>query len=101
MKLKSGDQVVVLKGKDKGKKGKIEKVFPKTNKVLITGINIFKRHKKPTGRTLQGGIIDIVKPLPVSNVVFECPKCKLPSKIGYKVNERSKERICKKCSQVI
>lgn len=101
MKVKTGDQVVVLVGRDKGSKGKIEKVFPKLDKVLVSGVNIHKRHKKAAGKTLQGGIIDITKPLTVSNVALVCPKCNLPTKVGFKLENKDKKRICKKCKQVI
>jgi large subunit ribosomal protein L24 len=101
MKVKTGDEVVVLLGKDKGKKGNIERVFPKFNKVLVSGVNIYKRHKKPQGRTLQGGIIDITKPVSTSSVALVCPKCNLPTKVGFKLENKDKKRICKKCKQVI
>lgn len=101
MKIKTGDEVVVLLGKDKGKKGNIERVFPHLKKVLVSGVNIYKRHKKPQGRTLQGGIIDITKPISTSNVALVCPKCKLPTKVGYKSEGEAKKRICKKCKQVV
>ena len=83
MKFKKGDQIVVTAGKDIGKKGKIEKVFPKTDKVLIPGINIYKKHVKPQGEGKPGGIIDIVKPLPVSNIALLCPKCGSATRIGF------------------
>ena len=101
MKVKAGDEVLVLTGKDKGKKGNVEKVFPKLNKVLVSGVNIYKRHKKPQGRTLQGGIIDITKPISTSSVTLICPKCNLPAKVGFKIEDKNKKRICKKCKQVI
>ena len=101
MKIRSGDQVAVLKGKDKGKRGKVEKVFPKRSMVLVSGVNIYKKHKKPAGKTLQGGVIDISKPLPAGSIALVCPKCSLPTKVSYKVGEKVKERICKKCNQII
>ena len=101
MKVKTGDEVIVLLGKDKGKKGRIERVFPKINKVLVSGVNIYKRHKKPQGKTLQGGIIDITKPISTSSVALVCPKCNLPTKIGFKLENKDKKRICKKCRQII
>ncbi len=101
MKVKTGDEVVVLLGKDKGKKGNIERVFPKFEKVLVSGVNMYKRHKKPQGRTLQGGIIDITKPVSVSSVALICPKCSLPTKVGFKLEGKDKKRICKKCKQVV
>ena len=101
MKIKSGDEVMVLVGKDKGKKGKVDKVLPKLNSAIVVGVNIFKRHKKAQKGTIQGGIIDITKPIALSNLSIVCPKCKLPAKIGYKLGKDSKKRMCKKCKQVI
>lgn len=101
MKIKTGDEVEILVGKDKGKKGKVEKAFPRSGKVIVGGLNLFKKNKKPQGRTLQGGIIDITKPLSVFRVAVVCPKCKLPTKVGYKLSGSSKERICKKCNQIL
>lgn len=101
MKIKTGDEVEVLVGKDKGKKGKVERVFPTSGKIIVGGVNIYKRHKKPQGRTLQGGIIDITKPIAISNVAVICPKCNLPTKVGYKLGAKSKDRICKKCNQIM
>ncbi|MEX0616225.1 MAG: 50S ribosomal protein L24 [Candidatus Woykebacteria bacterium] len=101
MKIKTGDQVLVLVGKDKGKKGKVEKSLPKINKVLVGGINVYKKHQKPQGKTLQGGIIDLAKPINVTNVALICPKCNLPTKVSYRTGDKKKDRICKKCKQVI
>ena len=101
MKLKKNDQVIVLYGKDKGRKGKIEKVFPKTNKVLVPGVNIYKKHLKPQGEGRPGGIIDKVFPLPVSNVELLCPKCNQKTRIGYQVTKGDKQRLCKKCGSIL
>lgn len=101
MKLKKGDEVIVTAGKDKGKKGKIEKVFPRQNKVLVGGVNIYKRHTKPRGQGRPGGIIDIVKPLPVANVALICPKCGQRTRVGYRLKQEEKKRFCKKCQEII
>ena len=102
MKLKKGDNVLVIIGKDKGKKGKIEKVFPQKNKVLIPGINVFKKHAKPTGKDKVGGIIDKILPLSAANVALVCPKCGKPTRIGYQIDkERKKLRICRKCKAFV
>ncbi len=97
MKLKKGDQVIITAGKDKGKKGKIEKVIPKENKVLLPGLNVYKRHLKKRDEKHPGGIIDISRPLPVSNVMFVCPKCTKPARIGFKISNKIKVRVCKNC----
>lgn len=101
MKLKKDDRVIVTVGKDKGRKGKIEKVFSKMNKVLIPGINVYKKHVKPQGEGKPGGIVDIAKPLSASNVAFLCPKCGQQTRIGYKVDKKDKHRICRKCQTII
>ena len=101
MKLKKGDMVVVVSGKDKGKRGKIERVFPKSNKIAIPEINIYKRHVKARDQKNPGGIIDVVRPLSVSNVMFVCPKCKLPTRVGYTITPKGKKRMCKKCKQTL
>lgn len=101
MKLKRGDTVIVTLGKDRGKKGKIEKIFKKDNKVLVTGVNIYKRHLKARGEDKPGGIVEITKPLDVSKVSLVCPKCNQKTRVGYKVLKEEKVRICRKCHEVI
>ena len=101
MKLKKGDEIIVIAGKDKGRKGKIEKVFSKEGKVLIPGINLVKKHLKPRKEGEKGGIVEIAKPLDVSKVALVCPKCGKPTRVGYLITKDSKERICKKCRQTI
>lgn len=99
MKFLIGDEVKVLSGKDKGKIGKIEKILPKKQAVIITNINMYKRHTKPKSQTDKGGIIDIVKPLPSARVQLMCPKCKSMTRIGYQIAQGKKVRICRKCEQ--
>ena len=96
MKLKTGDSVVVLAGKYKGATGEITAVYPKANKVLIAGVNIVKKHQKPTNKDQKGGIIDKEMPIHISNVAIVCGKCG-PTRIGYKVDGGSKQRVCRKC----
>lgn len=101
-KLKKGDQVKVLLGKDRGKKGKIEKVFSRQRMVLVSGVNLVKKHVKPRGEGKPGGIVDINKPLPVSKVALICPRCNQPTRVGLKEQkDKGKSRICRKCQQVI
>lgn len=98
MKIKKGDSVKVIKGKDRGRTGKIEKVFPKAGKVLISGINVYKKHTRPRSEKQPGGIIDIFRPLSVSNVALMCPKCGEPTRVGYRIDKsREKYRTCRKC----
>lgn len=101
MKLKKGDNIIVIRGKDKSRKGKIEKIFPKTDKVLIPGINVYKKHARQQSERKKGGIIEIVKPLPASNVALLCPKCNKPTRIGYQISKSDKKRICRKCQSLI
>lgn len=101
MKLKKGDEIKVLKGKDAGKTGKIEKVFTKEEKVLIPDVNQFKRHKKSRMAGEQSEIITITKPLPVANVALICPSCKKQTRVGYVTEGKEKVRICRKCEAKI
>ena len=101
MKLKKGDSVLVTLGKDRGKKGKIEKVFSKDNRALVLGLNLFKRHKKGNTAGQNSEIITITKPIKISNLAIVCPKCNKQSRIGYLMEKGSKKRICMKCKKEI
>ncbi len=97
MKLKTGDKVIVIAGKDTGKESLVSRVFPRKGKVLVEGVNTAKRHTKPTGATMQGGIIDKDMPIDVSNVMIVCEKCG-PTRIGHRVDDKGhKHRVCVKC----
>jgi large subunit ribosomal protein L24 len=100
MKLKKGDQVVVLSGKDVGKRGTISRVLPGDDKVIVTSselVNVVKRHTKPQGQIMQGGIIDKEMPIHASNVAFWCRDCGA-TRIGFRIAEDgSKHRVCRKC----
>jgi large subunit ribosomal protein L24 len=97
LKIKKGDRVRVLKGKDRGKEGDVTRVLPDKNKVIVDGVNVAKKHQKPTRATMQGGIIDRDMPIDVSNVALMCPKGH-PTRVGYTFNaDGSKSRKCKKC----
>lgn len=95
-KFKVGDEILVTAGRDKGKKGKIEKVFQKENKITVAGINIYKRHRKVT-RTQPAGIYEITRPMPVANIAIICPKCTKLTRVGFTLEGKIKSRICKKC----
>ncbi len=101
MKLRKNDEVKIIRGKDVGKTGKVERVFAKENKVLVEGINQFKRHVKARAQGQRSEIISITKPLPLANVQLICPKCKKPTRVGFSINKDAKERICKKCGEAI
>jgi large subunit ribosomal protein L24 len=97
MKLRKGDRVKVLTGKDRGKDGEIMRVIPDRNKVIIDGVNVAKKHQRSTRATMQGGIIDKDMPVPAANVALLCPSCG-PTRIGYRFEgDGTKVRICKKC----
>ena len=102
MKLKKGDTIIVTTGKDKGKKGKVDKVLLGAGTAVVAGINVFKRHrKKKDEKHGRDGIIDITKPMDVSKLALICPKCNQPTRVGYIVVKDEKVRICRKCEQKI
>lgn len=101
MKLKKGDSIKVIRGKDKGKTGKIEKVFPKEKKVLVLGVNEYKKHLKARSQGSASEIKTITKPLSEASVAFVCPKCGKNSRIGFVIKENKKIRICRKCKKEI
>lgn len=97
MKIKKGDNVIVLSGNDKGKTGEVLEVIPKDNKVIVKGVNVRKKHIKPKKQGQEGGIIPLESGIPASKVSIECPKCNKPARIGYEIEKDEKVRICKKC----
>lgn len=101
-KIRKGDKVKVLGGKDSGKEAVIEKISHKEGKVWMAGINVYKRHvKKNEQYNIEGGIIDIIKPLDASSVGLICPNCKKITRIGFAINKNGKIRICRKCKKAI
>ena len=97
MKLKKGDEVEVLAGKDLGKRGAVMRVMPASGKVIVDRVNIAKKHQKPTKATMQGGIIDKEMPINASNVGIVCNSCHKPTRIGYRFEAGKKIRVCRKC----
>lgn len=95
MKIKKGDQVIVIAGADKGKVGTVQKAFPKLNKVVVEGVNVRKKHQKPTQKNPEGSILDIYAPIDVSNVAYYDTKVKKASRIGYAISNGKKVRISK------
>lgn len=100
LKLKKGDTVRITAGKDKGREGKIEKVLPKEEKVIVPGVNLYKKHVKAFG-DVKGGIYDIPRPLTLGKVALICPKCKKITRVGFKFAGEEKVRICRKCGKEI
>lgn len=101
MKIKKGDTVQVMMGRDKGKTGSVQRVLPNVSKVLVLDVNQFKRHVKGRTREQKSEIVTITKPLPVSNVALVCPKCKKTTRVGYSLTNNGKVRVCKKCEEKI
>ncbi|MES9681550.1 50S ribosomal protein L24 [Gottfriedia acidiceleris] len=101
MHVKKGDKVQVISGKDKGKQGVILAAFPKNNRVLVEGVNIIKKHSKPTQANPQGGIIEKEAPIHVSNVMALDPKTGEPTRVGYQLVDGKKVRIAKKSGELL
>ena len=97
MRIKKGDNVSVLSGNDKGKTGEVLEVMPKTDKIIVKGVNIRKKHVKPRKAGEEGGIISVECAIPSSKVNVVCPKCGKVTKVGYTVEKDQKVRVCKKC----
>ncbi|MEA3357452.1 MAG: 50S ribosomal protein L24 [Patescibacteria group bacterium] len=102
MKIKKGDKVKVLVGKDVGKQGKVLRILKDKRKIVVEGVNVYKKHVKGDGRNRESAIVDLVMPVDVSNVMLVCASCGKPARIIYQVkNDKSKVRICKKCGKPI
>ena len=97
MKIKKGDTVQVLSGNDKGKKGEVLEVIPKTQKIIIKGVNVRKKHVKPRKQGEEGGIIPVECSIHSSKVNVVCPKCGKPARVGYGMEGDTQVRVCKKC----
>jgi len=101
MKIKKGDQVLIIRGKDRGKVGKVIKALPKENRIIIEGLNLVKKHIKPRREGEKGKIIEIPRPIYVNNVKLICPNCSKPTRVGYRFEGQEKKRYCKKCQKSI
>ncbi len=100
--IKKNDSVLVISGKEKGKRGRVLSVNPSKSSLIIEKINIIKRHTKPSRKYAQGGIIEKEAPIHLSNVMLLCPKCNKPTRIGNTVLQNGKKvRVCKKCREVM
>ncbi|MGB4338468.1 MAG: 50S ribosomal protein L24 [Bacillota bacterium] len=97
-KFKKGDTVLVLAGKDKGRRGKVLRVLPREQKIVVENLNLVKRHTRPTNENPQGGIIERPAPMPIGKVMVVCSKCNKPTRVGMAEKEPGKfVRTCKKC----
>ena len=101
MKIKKGDNVLVLKGKDKGKKGKVQRVFPKKGKLQVEGMNMRKKHLKPKRAGEKGQIVQLTGLMFIDNVSLVCPKCQKPARVGFNMQGSKKYRFCKQCKAEI
>lgn len=102
MKIRKNDTVVIIAGKDKGKKGKVRRALPKDDRVLVEGLNMIKRHSRARRAARQAGIIELEAPIHVSNVMLLCNKCAKPTRVGFKIlDDGKKVRICRSCQEVI
>jgi len=102
MNIKKGDTVLVITGKDTGRKGKVLKVIPKDKRLVVEGVNKAKKHQRPSRAIPQGGILQIEAPLNVSNVMLLCTKCNKPTRIAKKILDNGiKVRVCKNCGEVV
>lgn len=99
MTIKKGDTVLIIHGKDRGKTGKVTEVLPQKNKIIIAGLNVVKKHSRPTRRNPHGGIIDLHAPMDASNAMIICPRCNKTTRVAYKKTEKTKLRICQKCKE--
>ena len=101
VRIKKGDNVRIMAGKDSGKSGIVESVSAATGRVMVKGLNMYKKHVKPSRKYPTGGIIDINKSIDVSNVMLICPNCGKMTRVAYDFENQSKIRICKKCSKSV
>ena len=102
MRIRKNDTVLVVTGKDKGKKGKVRFAYPDKQRVLVEGVNFIKKHTKAKGQVRQAGIIEREAPIQVSNVMLLCSRCNKPTRIGYRfLEDGRKVRICRACGEVM
>ena len=100
--MRKGDMIEVIAGKNKGAKGRVLRVLPGTGRIVVEGINMVKKHQKPTPKVMQGGIVEKEGPIVCSNVMLLCSKCDQPTRVGRKTLETGKVvRTCKKCGEVV
>ena len=102
MNIRKNDTVLVITGKDRGKKGKVRYAYPKKSKVLVEGVNFIKKHARATKQVRQAGIIELEAPIPISNVMLLCGKCNHPTRVGItRLEDGRRVRMCRSCREVI
>ena len=97
MKIHKNDQIIIIAGKDKGRKGKVIEALPKSNKIIVENINLAKKHNRPKKSGEKGQVVELPVAFNVSNVKIICSKCNKPTRMGYRIEGGKKHRICKKC----
>lgn len=97
MEIRRDDTVIVLSGKDKGKKGKVMKAFPKQAKLIVSGVNVASRHRKPRNQQEEGGIVKMETPIYACKVQVVCPKCGKATRVAHAEKDGKSVRVCKKC----
>ena len=101
MKIRKDDQVLIISGKYRGKKGKVIKVLPEKGKIVVAKANLARKHVRPKKSGEKGQVIEMPSPFDVSNVKLICPKCGKATRLGYEISGKKKYRVCKKCNQQI
>ncbi len=102
MKIRVKDKVIVISGKDKGREGIVERVYPASKMLLVKGVNLYKKHVKKSEAFPKGGVVEVERPLAACKVMFVCPNCKEKTRLSYQLDAKgNKKRICKKCKQII
>jgi len=101
MKIKKGDNVIIIAGKDKGRRGKVLRVLPKEGKIVVENINRIIKHVRPKKQGEKGQRVEMSVPFNISNVKLICPKCGKPTRVGYRILSKNKVRICRKCKEIV
>jgi large subunit ribosomal protein L24 len=101
MKIKKGDLVKILAGKNRGKIGKVLKIYSKSQKLIVEGMNVYKKHVRPKRQGEKGEVAQVSRPIAISNLMLICPNCKQPTRVGFRFEENNKFRYCKKCQSRI
>jgi len=102
LRLRKGDEIVVIAGKDRGKRGRVQEVHPRERTVIVAGVNISKRHTKPNPtKNQKGGIVEQPRPLSIGKVMVVCPHCGQPTRVAHRIEDAVKERVCKNCGEAI
>ncbi|KKT90887.1 MAG: 50S ribosomal protein L24 [Candidatus Jorgensenbacteria bacterium GW2011_GWA2_45_13] len=101
MKIKKGDKVKIISGKDKGKEGKVIKILQATGRISVEGINVYKKHVRPKRQEEKGEVVSVTRPFSFSNVMLVCPACGKATRGAFSVEDAKKTRICKKCGATI